>query len=68
MRGAKIATRIQNRMINTPIVAILEPRKPEISFLIRLPSDDIGLSFLGGSCGEEGGGVLSGNDSDMSLI
>jgi len=33
-----------------------------------LPSDDRGRRLSDGSCGEEGPGVLSGNDSEMSLI
>jgi hypothetical protein len=71
MRGAATATKIQNRTMPTPIIAVLERVKSDISFRSRLPSDDRPgkrRSILDGSLGEAGCGVTSGTDSELSLI
>ena len=71
MRGAATATRIQNRTMTTPIVALLERSMSDISFRSRLPNEDRpykGRSILDGSRGAAGCGVASGTDSEMSPI
>lgn len=68
MRGAATATKIQNRTMPIPIVALRERRKSVISFRNRLPSDDEGRFFPSGSRVAAGCGVSSGIDSEMSLI
>jgi hypothetical protein len=71
MRGAATATKIQNRTMPTPTIALLDRRKSEISFRSRLPSDDRpgkGRTLPDGSRGAAGCGVASGTDSEMSPI